>query len=177
MSFLDKAKQAAEAATAQAKVVADKAAAQARVVADEGVRQATEAAHRADATLHDPATADRARAALGRARRNIATAIERIDPNVLADVVIRATALQERTNRALRSKGSAYRIAEVSIGASIPPSVTFAIQRLDDPPDGLTGEEVPAAQLAQGIAAAPSGEVQALDGTRVSEAALLDPPA
>ncbi len=171
MSFLDKARHAAEQATSQARAMAD----QAREAAGEGAQHAAEAAHRAQATLNDPATADKARAALGRARRGLATAIDRIDPNVLADVVIRATALQERTNRALRSKGSAYRIAEISIGATIPPSVTFAIQRIDDPDDGPTGQEVQATELAEGLASTPVGEVQGLDGSRLSESAVVDP--
>ncbi|MEK6719890.1 MAG: hypothetical protein AABZ33_04370 [Chloroflexota bacterium] len=171
MSFLDKARHAAEQATSQARAMAD----QAREAAGEGAQHAAEAAHRAQATLSDPATADKARAALGRARKGLATAIDRIDPNVLADVVIRATALQERTNRALRAKGSAYRIAEISIGASIPPSVTFAIHRIDDADDRPTGQEVPAAELADGLASTPVGEVQGLDGSRLSESAVVDP--
>jgi hypothetical protein len=47
-------------------------------------------------------------------------------------VIIRATAIQEKMNEALRRKGSLYRISEVSISASIPPGVNFAIGRLDD---------------------------------------------
>lgn len=170
MSFLDKAKHAAE----QAKAVAEKAAVQAKELATEGVQQAQQAAHRADQTLNDPATADRARAAIGRARKGLATAIDRIDPNVLADVVIRATALQEQTNRALRRKDSAYRISEISIGATIPPSVTFAIQRIDDVEHELTGSEVPSTALVGALEATPVGEVQALDGARISEAEVLD---
>lgn len=182
MSFLDKARQAAEQAKARAEVLADKAAVegrkvaeQARSAASEGAERATELAHRADATLQDPATADRARAALGRARRGLATAIERIDPNVLADVVIRATALQEKTNQALRAKESAYRISEISIGASIPPSVTFAIARIGDDGDASvvpTGAEVSSISLAESLDEPPVGEVEGLDGERVSEDAL-----
>lgn len=182
MSFLDKAKQAAEQARAKAEEMAEKAAAQARQVAEqareaatEGAQQASAAAHRAEATLQDPATAERARATLGRARRGVATAIDRIDPNVLADVIIKATALQERANRALRSKGSAYRISEVSIGASFPPSVSFAIHRIDDAEDRATGAEVSSTTLAEAIAPTPSGEVVGLDGTRLSDAEVLAP--
>lgn len=170
MSFLDRAKQAAE----QAKAAAEKAATQARDLASEGVQQAQQAAHRADETLNDPATADRARAALGRARRGIATAIDRIDPNVLADVVVKATALQERTNRALRDKGSVYRISEISIGAAIPPSVSFAIARIDDQVDEATGNEIASTTLVKELESTPAGVVQSLDGARINEAEVLD---
>ena len=37
------------------------------------------------------------------------------------------------TNGSLREKRSPYRISEVSITASIPPGVTFAISRLTSP--------------------------------------------
>lgn len=182
MSFLDKARQAAEQAKARAEDLADKAAVEGRKVADqarsaasEGAERATELAHRTDATLQDPTTADRARAALGRARKGLATAVERIDPNVLADVIIRATALQEKTNRALRAKDSAYRISEISIGASIPPSVTFAIHRIIDPTDETgtpTGAEVSSISLAESLSEPPVGEIEGLDGELVSEDAL-----
>lgn len=170
MSFLDKAKNAAE----QAKAAAERAAAQARDLALEGAQQAQQAAQRADQQIHDPATAERARAAIGRARKGLATAIDRIDPNVLADVIIRATALQERTNRSLRAKDSAYRISEISIGATIPPSVTFAIHRIDDVEHELTGSEKASTTLVDGLEVTPAGEVQVLDGDRITEAEVLD---
>ena len=73
----------------------------------------------------DPATQEKlgqqARAALGAARRGVSTVVERIDPGVLADLIIKATALQEMTNASLREKKSPYRITEVAITASIPP--------------------------------------------------------
>jgi len=161
MSFLERAKQAAQQAAEQAKVAADQA------------RQTvSDSADRASAAINDPATAEKARQALSRAKRGIATAIDRIDPNVLADVVIKATALQERANAALRAKGSPYRISEVGIGAAIPPSVTFTIARTDDPaadvvPEGATAST----ELVAGAADTGDG-VQALDGTMVDEAAL-----
>ena len=111
MSFLDRAKQAAAQAAEGAKAAADQA------------RQ----------TVSDPATAEKAKMALSRAKRGVSTAIDRIDPGVLADVIIKATALQEKANAGLKAKGSPYRISEVSIGAAIPPSITFAIARIDDP--------------------------------------------
>src|SRR4029077_6447080 len=79
-----------------------------------------------------PGAAERAKAMAGRARSSLVTAVERIDPRLLADIVIKATALQERTNLALRDKGSAYRIAEITITATIPPQIGFSIARIGD---------------------------------------------
>src|SRR5215212_7928788 len=111
MSFLERAKQAAE---------------QAR-------QAAVDTTNRATAVMQDPATAEKAKSTFKLAKRGLVTAVERIDPGVLADVIIKATALQEKANKSLRDKGSPYRISEIGIGAAIPPSVTFSIMRLDDP--------------------------------------------
>src|SRR5688500_19153170 len=59
--------------------------------------------------------------------------IERINPGLLADLIIHATSAQERTNKALRDKGSHYRISEMYLTASIPPQVGFYIARMGDP--------------------------------------------
>lgn len=162
MSFLDRAKQAAA-----------QAAEQARAAADQTRQSVSEGAHRASTAISDPATADKARQALTRAKHGISTAIDRIDPHVLADVIIKATALQERANAALKAKGSPYRISEVAIGAAIPPSITFSIARSDDPkidlvPDGA----VASTDLVAGATAAGPGVVQALDGSTLDEASL-----
>jgi hypothetical protein len=81
--------------------------------------------------------------------------VERINPGLLADLIIHATAAQEKTNKALRDKGSQYRISEMYLTASIPPQVGFYIARLGD-----AEAEVPA--LAPGPApaagAAPATE-------------------
>ncbi len=61
------------------------------------------------------------------------TMIERVDPGLLAELVIKATALQERTNARLRARGSVYRIGELQVTASLPPGISFSIVRLDDP--------------------------------------------
>lgn len=66
--------------------------------------------------------------------------IERINPGLLADLIIHATAAQEKTNKALREKGSHYRISEMYLTASIPPQVGFYIARMGDPEQ----EEAPA---------------------------------
>lgn len=166
MSFLDRAKHAAAQAAEQAKGAAE----QAKGAAEQARHSASESAGRAQAAISDPATAERARQALTRARRGIATAIDRIDPAVLADVIVKATALQERANAALRAKGSPYRISEVSIGAAIPPSVTFAIARTDDPSVDLVPQgAVASIELVGEVAAGNS--VQALDGSVVDEGA------
>lgn len=157
MSFIKRAQEAAEAARARVEDVASAA----------------------TRTANDPATTDRinrglagasqgARDAVGMAKRGVSTVIERIDPGVLADLVIKATALQEMTNRALRTKGSPYRIAEISITASIPPGVSFAISRLDEEPEAIDGEVRTSRELVK--QAADAGElVMALDGTTLDE--------
>lgn len=113
MSFLDRAKQAAE---------------QARHAAGETARDVAERA-RAEA----PGAAEKAREAAGKARHTLVTVIERIDPGLLADVIIKATALQERANTSLKAKASAYRIAEITVTATIPPQIGFTISRTGDP--------------------------------------------
>lgn len=153
MSFLDRAKQAAE----QARRAAADAASSARQVA-------IETGGRAQATMRDPATQAKARLSLRLARKGIATAVERIDPAVLADVVIKATSLQERANAALRAKGSPYRISEIAIGAAIPPSITFSIARLDDPAADPTDH--PTAGTAQ-VTATDAETITTLDGTEL----------
>lgn len=161
MSFLDRAKQAAQQAAEQAKAAAEQA------------RQTvSESADKASAVMSDPATAEKARQALTRAKKGISTAIDRIDPGVLADVIIKATALQERANAALKAKGSPYRISEVGIGAAIPPSVTFAIARVDDPDVDVVPEGAVASTELLADVAATGTSVQALDGTMLDESAL-----
>jgi hypothetical protein len=115
-SFFDKARQAAEEASRElserAKAEAPGAKVRAREVAGQAQSGAKEMA--------------------GQARRQFVTAIERIDPAILADVVIKATALQEKANASLRGKSSAYRIAEIVVTATIPPQISFGIQRIHD---------------------------------------------
>ncbi len=134
---------------------------------------AAQVAAMADKTANDPATQEQlsrsAREAMGMARRGVTTVIEKIDPSTLAELIVRATALQEMTNRSLREKGSPYRIAEISISASIPPAVSFSIGRLGD--DELVGEVHSSAELVE--QADDAGElVLALDGTTVDDAAV-----
>jgi hypothetical protein len=90
--------------------------------------------------------------------------VERINPGLLADLIIHATAAQEKTNKALRDKGSQYRISEMYLTASIPPQVGFYIARIgDDPADTVatpalpTGEPVKKAAPAKKRAPRPAG--------------------
>jgi len=151
MSFLERAKQAAE---------------QAR-------QAAVETTSRASTVMHDPATAEKARSGFRLAKRGLATAVERIDPGVLADVIIKATALQERANKSLRDKGSPYRISEIAIGAAIPPSVTFSIARLDDPNADPTFEAPSSAMLDAAMDGGFGGPaITTLDGTQLDDTDL-----
>jgi hypothetical protein len=130
--------------------------------ASEQARQAA-----ADAAVHARETATVAggqvRDMAGSARRSIATVVERIDPSLLADVIVKATALQERTNAALRRKGSAYRIAEVTITATIPPQVGFSIARIGDIDDEATGSELDSTEVLR-IGRVGDDAILSLDG-------------
>lgn len=162
MSFLDRAKQAAgQAATTAAKVGAEVGREAAKVGAEVGSKAAT--------TIRDPATKARAKSALNKAKHGFTTALERIDPKILADVVVKATSLQERANKSLKDRGSVYRIGEIGIGASIPPSITFTIERVDDPGSaGLDSSTL----LAQVAASDEPETIVTLDGTALDEASI-----
>jgi len=129
-------------------------------------------------TASDPATHERlnrqAREAAGRARRGMTTVVEKIDPSTLAELIIKATALQEKTNASLRDKRSPYRISEIVISASIPPGIAFTISRIDEV-EILSGTAVTSTEL---IATLPEvGEaVIALDGT-TGDASAEEPQA
>jgi hypothetical protein len=151
-----------------AKAGADAGAHAAKVGADVGSKAAASAA----ATIRDPATKARARSALKKAKRGFTTALERIDPKILADVVVKATSLQERANASLRDRGSVYRIGEISIGASIPPSITFTIERVEDPSQpGLLDSETLLAETGAPTDV-PAETIVTLDGTTIDDATL-----
>lgn len=114
-----------------------------------------------------------AREAIGMAKRGMNTVIEKIDPSTLAELIIKATALQEMTNKSLRTKGSPYRIAEISISASIPPAVSFAITRIGEP-EQVDGQVVSSSDLVEQIVESDD-LVLSLDGTTVDPAAV-EPP-
>ncbi len=163
MSFLQKAKEAAAQAAAQA-------AEQAKSVGSQMGEQARVLGEKAQDPVAQARAKRQAAEALHKARRGVNTMVERIDPGTLADLIIKSTALQEMTNRALKQKGSPYRIQEIVITASIPPGVSFAIGRVHD--DEARGEEmVSSVELVEEAKLAEEAIVS-LDGTEVSTAAL-----
>ena len=166
MSFIKRAREAAEAAAGQAQHAAEAA----RGKASEAAAGATRAAQ-------DPTTQEKlgkqAREAMGMARRGINTVVERIDPATLADPIIKATALQEKTNASLRKKGSPYRISEIAISASIPPGVSFTISRIYHEEEILTGDEVSSEKLVERLAD-PGEAVIALDGTTLDSQEIAE---
>lgn len=173
MTFMERARQAAGvAAVAAAKVSVDVGSQAAKAGADLGGR----AAHATAATIRDPATKARARAALKKAKRGFTTVLERIDPRILADVVVKATSLQEKANASLKERGSAYRIGEIAIGASFPPSIQFSIERIDDPALELIDSSIllekAAAAAASDPDAAMADAIVGLDGTSIDEGVL-----
>jgi hypothetical protein len=128
MTFMEKARKAAE---------------QARQAAAEGIGAMTTPEAKAEMREAASHVGGQMRDAAGHARRGLVSALDKIDPGILADVVIKATALQELANRALRQKGSIYRISEITITAGLPPQVGFSIERLGDEPE----EETPTADM------------------------------
>jgi hypothetical protein len=169
VSFLERAKSVAgQAASTAAKVGAD--------VGRETAKAAGVAGGKAVATIRDPATKVKAQSALRKAKRGFTTALERIDPKILADVVVKATSLQERANASLRERGSVYRIGEIAIGASIPPSIQFSIVRLDDV-DGagaMDSTSLLARDPDAGAEITATETIVSLDGTAVSGSELED---
>ena len=169
MTFMEKARQAAGvAAVAAAKVSVEVGSQAAKAGADLG----SKAAHQAATTIRDPATKVRAQSALRKAKRGFTTALERIDPKILADVVVKATSLQEKANASLKERGSAYRIGEIAIGASFPPSIQFSIERVDDPDEMLHDSSTLLAKSV--IATDPAATIVGLDGTAVDEVDLAE---
>ena len=167
MTFMEKARQAAGvAAAAAAKASVEVGSQAAKVGADVG----SKAAHQAATTIKDPATKARAAAALRKAKRGFTTALERIDPKILADVVVKATSLQEKANASLKDRGSTYRIGEITIGASIPPSIQFSIERIDDP-EATDSTSLIEAATVSGDPISPE-TIVTLDGTHIDDATI-----
>jgi hypothetical protein len=163
VSFLQRAREAAEAAAEGAQ----QAAGAARIKAGEvGARAA-------DPAMHER-LGQQARDAVVQARKGMATVVEKIDPSTLADLIIKATALQEKTNASLRDKQSPYRIGEIAISASIPPGVSFVISRIGEG-EVLSGTAVTSAELIDTIPDL-SETVIALDGTTGEVTSEAPPP-
>ena len=139
--------------------------------------QAQHAAGLASSTAADPATQEKlgqqARSALGAARRGVSTVVERIDPGVLADLIIKSTALQEMTNTSLREKRSPYRISEVGITASIPPGITFSISRMDDKDEDVAGVTVSSEDLVDDMQQTGDAVIS-LDGTTLTQEQIAE---
>jgi hypothetical protein len=139
------------------------------------IEEAEKAAAQVGQKIQDPSTQESARRFAGRARRGLTTIVEKIDPGLLADVVIKATALQEKANASLRAKRSPYRISEVVISAAIPPQVSFTIARIDDVEEEITGEVRESVELVAPVAG-EQGAVLALDGSAPSVEEMGEPP-
>jgi len=132
----------------------------------------TKAAGAVAAKAQDPATQAKVKDGIAAAGRGARTMVERIDPGILADVIIKATALQERANASLRRKGSIYRIGEIQVTASLPPGISFSIERVGDAdPEAAAGGLHTSAEILAGEAgvddgagADPTLEIISLDG-------------
>jgi hypothetical protein len=168
VSFIKRAREAAEAAAESAQHAAEAARTKAAEVATTAGRSAS-----------DPATHERlgrqAKEALGAARKGMSTMVERIDAGTLAELVIKATALQEKTNASLRDKRSPYRVNEIAISASIPPGITFTIGRIGEE-EILSGTAVTSAELIQTLPEVGE-DVIALDGTIADASGEPEPEA
>jgi hypothetical protein len=174
MGLFDKAKEAADHAAERARSAAEQAAerasgqargpghssdqlraaaGQARVAAGQLGKATSDAVGNAATAVADSSNQvharDAAQRGLKKAKSGVASVIDRIDPGLLADIVIKATSLQERANYRLRAKGSPYRINEITITAGLPPDVAFTIGRIDVMEEALsvagpsTGAEQP----------------------------------
>lgn len=130
----------------------------------------TRAAGAVAAKAQDPATQAKVKGGIVAAGRGARTMVERIDPGILADVIIKATALQEKANASLRRKGSIYRIGEIQVTASLPPGISFSIERVGDADVEAaagalhTSAEILASEVAADAAADPTLEIVSLDG-------------
>lgn len=85
-------------------------------------------------------------------------------PEVKAQM-LKATALQEKANRSLQIKESAYRIGEIQITATIPPQIGFSIVRIGDPEDEsnqiqASGDLLHSVETADEEVVSLSGEVE-----------------
>ena len=117
-----------------------------KAAGDASVKAADASAKAASAVVakaQDPATQAKVKGSITAAGRGARTMVERIDPGVLASIIIKATALQEKANASLRKKGSMYRIGEIQVTASLPPGISFSIERIGDAEhDGSFGDRL-----------------------------------
>lgn len=106
--------------------------------------------------------AEQARMAAAQAGAQAKATTERVKRSMtherLAGLIVKATALQERTNDELRLKNSPYRIQEITVTASIPPNIGFTIARLADPE--LIGKVVESVEILEELGEAPVLELE-----------------
>ena len=55
-----------------------------------------------------------------------------VSDDQLANIIIAATAKQDKVNEALKAKGSDYRIGGVDVEMGIPPGIVFGISKVSD---------------------------------------------
>jgi hypothetical protein len=157
----------------------------ARQAANQATDQARQAAEQARLRVSDPATQDKARQAMssagtsarsaaGSAKRGLSTMVDKIDPGLLAEIVIKATALQEKANAALRAKGSMYRVAEITITATLPPQVGFSVSRIGEVEETATGRELTSTEIEAKEPEIAQEQVVSLDGTVDQEALAVE---
>ena len=169
MSFLKRVSDAASAGVARAGEVASHATEAVTEPAKGGSLRETLAAagerakgglDKAGVALADPANqataAAKVRAAGGKAKAGLSGAVDRIDPDLFAEV-IKATSVQERINGRLIEKKSPYRVADIEIAVAFPlPTITFTISRLTDP--AVAADAAATEALAAEIVAADMAE-------------------
>ena len=59
---------------------------------------------------------------------------------VIANTVIKAVEKQEKVNAILKEKGCHYRMSGIDLGVGMPPTVTFAVRRVEEN-DGSAGKK------------------------------------
>lgn len=57
-------------------------------------------------------------------------AVDFSSDELIADTIIKAVKKQEKVNNILQQKGSNYRVNNIELGLSIPPTVVFGISRV-----------------------------------------------
>jgi len=176
----EQAKRAAEAAQRTALAATDRAGEAASRGIDRAVEVAKDPATHAKAKIvaRDAArvTAKGAGKAAEGAGRAVKGVLDKLNPDLLAGIVIKATSIQEQANAVLRRTRSLYRIGGIEFGAAFPPSISFQIVRaaeleLEEEAMGIIPEPgISSAELeAEGVADALEGE-----GVAEAEAAAGD---
>ena len=57
---------------------------------------------------------------------------EFVSDEKLADLIVQAASKQEGVNKILKARNSNYRVGDIGIELSIPPSIIFGIRRISD---------------------------------------------